>query len=467
MNIKSSLINKYLKSFLSYFLIGFVFLSNCKKPTEGINLIINTSSLSKAPNLITFINANSLNGTPLPASFNITIGGPNASLVQASGGKTTFTVINGILPISLTKDAFPSSSNPVIFSINANLPGFQPMSTNISISDDVVYSRTIQLIETSNPPTGVSSITKTIALTNNATYALITIKTDTNTSANSKAATLTLVQGTQFMDASKNIIKATSLQATLVHSGLNNNVSSVLNPRDLNTIKVSGVNDYASFKTVGMLDINIQANNSAEVKSFTKPIVDSMELAKNQINYTTGKMIAVGDTIPLYNEDKTTQVWTYMGTANVVLNQNNNLTATFQATNTGLWGLLNHVQPSITIDYIPAILNFTFTCSDKNITISPDCTIEFDDLTNPDYSKGPLQIQQGYLSGSVINGHNYQGIIYYNNQTYTTATFTPTRQSNQGSQTTPNFTLDFNYTVDPLTLRNTLFIKGNATEICN
>src|ERR1700750_615966 len=68
----------------------------CKKPTDGINILVDSQSLSPAPTMISFENADSTSVNH-PADFVATISGPGASLVQMVSGGTTFQVSHGML----------------------------------------------------------------------------------------------------------------------------------------------------------------------------------------------------------------------------------------------------------------------------------------------------------------------------------------------------------------------------------
>ncbi len=98
--------------YLSIIALLLVFaIAGCKKPNDHISLNVNESTLTKAPVMIHFVNAN-LSSTVQPGDFNVTISGKDAGLVQMDGGTTSnFQTSHGFLPLSLISTAAPSATS--------------------------------------------------------------------------------------------------------------------------------------------------------------------------------------------------------------------------------------------------------------------------------------------------------------------------------------------------------------------
>ena len=200
------------------------------------------------------------------------------------------------------------------------------------------------------------------------------------------------------------------------------------------------------------------------VKSFSKPLTANLELAKTQTNYTTGKLVVAGDTIPLWSQNENTGQWKYEGVANVVKNTDGNLAASFKITHLSNWALLYTVPNP---DYIPAQGNISINCTDKNLVVYPNMWVQFNDVTDPTLSTN-LYVTDGKLSGYLINGHTYIVNTIYNGSTYSSGQFTASRNTIPPI-TGSDFSFNVEYKPDPASANhvNTLFFTGSISGACN
>jgi len=343
----------------------------CTKPTEGIDIIVNTSSLEKAPTLIQFVNANPNSTTALPSTFTATITGSGAQYVQISGGGQNFVVNNGLLPISLTKEATPSPATPVTFNVYASVPGFAPVSQTFSIVGDVVSQVSFPLVEYANIPAGTSVLTTSTALNSGVSPA---VKLTTTTNANlSENATLSIPAGTQMLDANGAVINAGALNATVVQYGTSSPTLAASFPGGLNPVNVIGADKNpipggVNFVSAGLLGINMMAGTTP-VKSFSQPLQMTVELQSGLINFMTGNPVQAGETIPVWSLDETTGQWKSDGTATVAIDGNGKLAATTSVAHLSWWNIdwyyqrpnYNTVSHSFTINIIPSALPWSGT----------------------------------------------------------------------------------------------------------
>ncbi len=386
----------------------------CKKPTDGINLIVDTNTLSKAPVLVQFVNANPNSTTPLP-NFTISITGPGAGLVQIDGGGTTFTATNGFLPLSLTKDASPSAANPVTFNVYVTAPGFAPVSKTITITKDSIMNTIVPIVEYANPTDGSSSLSNSASLTNNSISSSTSFKT-TATATIAQTATLTMAAGTQPLDASGNVITASNLTATVVQFSASNPAAASSSAGTLTATDVVGpggtvLPGETNFVNAGMLSINVMADNTP-VKKFSKPVQVSIDLPAGYINFDTGNPVAAGDMIPLWSQNEQTGQMTYEGTATVV-NGANGLSASFSITHLTNWSVqyyyyYNPKNPSLTHNACSSALTLNFHPS----TVNPN---------------GTYYVTRALANGQVIAYKLYRpsidgaSIKFYNQPTTTTS----------------------------------------------
>lgn len=336
------------KSLLAFALTCVVALSvllyACKKPTEGIKVIVNSSALFPAPTLFKFMNADTISNVLVSTiNFAVTISGPGAKYVQLSSGGTDFKATAGLLSVALTKDAQPSVTNPIIFAVTALIPGFAPVTQNVTITKNILSVYPVKVVEYAHPPVGTTAIvgvtTTLSAGVLPSAYTLTTSKTVTMT----EQATLSFAAGTQMQDANGVALTGATLTSNIIQYGTGTDASLQAFPGGMNaplaykndnTQIAGGVN----FVTAGLLQLNLDASGTA-VKKFSKPVAVSIELNTNLMNFATLTAIQVGDKIPIWSMNETTGAWTNEVDATVVLDGNNRKAATFNITHLSCWNL--------------------------------------------------------------------------------------------------------------------------------
>jgi hypothetical protein len=333
---------KLFKPALSAFFLA-LFLSlviyACKKPTEGLNIIIKTDALSKSPTLLEFVNANP-QGTAIPAKMSVDITDPKKVVQTDDGATTNFTAYNGLIPLSLIRTASPSVQNPVTFTTYAAPAGFIPVVNTTTITSDTAAIHTvIPMIEYAHPPNGASIITKTTPLTSG-TSAITTLLLPATAPA--EACTITIAAGTQFKDKNGAIINSTSLASNVIHLGTTSQDAYNAFPGGFNPANVIGPNGAitggVTFLTAGLVSINMVAGSTV-VKGFSKPLTVNMGVNADLINPLTGVKVKVGDAIPVWSMDESTGQWTYEASANVVKNTDGTLAVIFPVTHLSAWSL--------------------------------------------------------------------------------------------------------------------------------
>jgi hypothetical protein len=332
-----------MKSFSRYYIaaaIAGLFLLSainaCKKPTDGIDLIVNTSSLSKAPTLIRFVNANANSNTALPANISVSINGSGAGMVQVDGGGTNFTAVTGLLPLSLIKAANPSITNPVTFTLYASVAGYAPVSETITITGNTVSNVVVPLVEYANPANGTAATVKNTTGNSQA----ITVNTTTNATT-TETSSIIIPAGTQFKDGNGIAINSTQLKSSVVYFGTGNAQSYSAIPGSFSAVNAIGPNGQqlsagSSFVTAGLLSINMTAGNTA-VKTFSKPVTISMEINSNLVNPQTHQVVKAGDAIPIWSLNEQTGQWTYESTATIGKDASNKLVVVFPITHLSGW----------------------------------------------------------------------------------------------------------------------------------
>lgn len=323
------------------FLIIFAQLISCKKPTENIKVIINTSSLFKAPLLIHFQNANSASTTRL-GDFEVKITGKDAGLVQMGTGGTNFKAAQGFLPLALRAAARPTSSSPLTFNVYAEIAGFSPISKTISISKDSLLVFNISVIEFSKPAEGTAVAENEAILNAGVTTAVVNFATSTTANLSEKVS-VSIPSGTQMQDENKSVINANRLKSNMLLYGSSTPGLASIFPGGLNSLKAVDKNNVplagnVNFITAGLLNLSLIAG-STTVVNVSKPIEVSQELENNLVNFNTGAAIKVGDKIPLWSLNEETGVWKVEGEADVIRAASGKLVARYNITDLAKWNL--------------------------------------------------------------------------------------------------------------------------------
>lgn len=325
----------------------------CKKPIADVDLIVNTSGLSKSPMLVQFANANSSSTTPLPELFDVTISGPGADLVRVDGGGSNFTVTNGLLPLTLSSAAKPSDTNPIIFNVYAELDGFVPVSKTFTITADTAITTVFKLTEYANPPAGVAIVNKTTALNHGTSDSVVLAAYDNTTAENVK---ITIPKGTTMLNALGSPIDASQLSSSLIYYG---------------TTDAEGYNAFpggfnppgSSFLSAGYFSLNLLAGTTP-VARFSQPVKVTFKLNPALTNPTTNAPVQFADGIPFWVRNEATGEWQSLGTqiiadydtgAKLAVSYNTDQLTTLGA----IWQAYDCGSPSI-----------TFHLSDKNAKLT-------------------------------------------------------------------------------------------------
>ncbi len=325
--------------FMSLLVVMTVLMYACKKPTEGINILVDSQSLSPAPTMLSFVNADSTSVNQ-PGDFNVSITGPGASQVQMVSGGTTFQASHGILSLSLVKGTVPTLSSPVIFTVTAQVAGFAPFIQNVVITQDAPSLYVVKALDYTTSAAGTTLLKSSNGLTNGTVVSATTLTTPTNASM-AENAKIAFTAGTQLQDGNKNPISAGTLTSNIVQLGVGNNALTedfpgglfAADALDQNGVAITG---GVNFVPAGFLSITMTADGNA-VKNFSKPVNVTVELSSSINNFATGAALKVGDALPYWSQNDLTGQWKYEGTTTVALDGSNKLSVVMPITHLSNW----------------------------------------------------------------------------------------------------------------------------------
>ncbi|RZK38707.1 MAG: hypothetical protein EOO90_21280 [Pedobacter sp.] len=379
-------------------------LSACKKPTEDLTVIFNTSSLFKSPLMVRFDDASAI------AEFDVSITGKDSALVQMGSGSKVFKAVNGLLPLALKAQAKPTAANPLMFVINAEIPGYTTVKKTIIVYNDSSSIFTIPITRFVKPVDGTAELTIETLLSAGKTTKVESFSTATNPKLAEKV-TISIPANDQMQNYTRNPINADILttKVTLYGTSLTSlNAGFPGHQRTVNAMSIDGKRILwgLDFVSAGLLKINTTAGNTT-VSNFEKPIDIVQELPVNFINPKTGSLLRVGETIPLWIFDSSGAFKETIYSATVV-SQNGRLAAKYAIPNPGTWNLawtsspnISFVNKNLNINLLPTDLPFTGT---YNLLFQNGNGVVLAELV------GYQPARDNFRNGALVNGE----IVYTN-----------------------------------------------------
>jgi hypothetical protein len=294
-----------------------VSLSTCKKPTEGLQLIVGSNPVS-AKLEISINNANPNSSEAFPVGLTVEIKGTDADKVYDISGINASKVqpANGILSLMVLPADKPTENNPLTFFIIAKAPGYMTANCPISIGDTGLFAFDIAMLKLDEAPAGVSATVNTSYALSSGGEVTEDISIDLQASAGKQeSAKILIPKGTILKDASGNPVSG-NITISMAHH--DNRAFESLNsfPGGLFTDDVVDADgkpmDNLTFETLGLLNLEI-TNGTQTVKTFSQPILATVELNETSIHPNKGVAIQEGDTVPIWSRDEITGQWTFEG----------------------------------------------------------------------------------------------------------------------------------------------------------
>jgi hypothetical protein len=280
-----------------------------KEPTENVQIKIDTDKLLPVNFSIQFVDQ--ANGSVIAdKEVKIEISGPGASKIYEISGTRTFKVANGMINLAIRKDAIPSESNPLNFTVTATAQGYLASTANLIYTDAESKSFDIQLVSLDNLP---ESITKTSVKVDNTSDGLaseVTI-TPTKVPTINTGMSVTIPAGTKFLDASGNALSG-SFDAKVYYFSPESDALQYTPQNDENgemTVKYKN-NQSVKYVSIDAACAYIEISNSnGFVASFSKPISVSMDVHKDIMNIETNAQVKSGDSLEFITRNLTSTDW--------------------------------------------------------------------------------------------------------------------------------------------------------------
>lgn len=140
-------------TYIKYSLFTLLLLSvlSCKKPTENINLVVDTDILKYTA----FIRVTDAANGAIPANAKITMSGATADNIYELSGKKNFNLVQGVVTIGLGPALSPTAANPVSCTATITATGYTTATKTITFTADKnqqVVSIQLVKIGSTTPP---------------------------------------------------------------------------------------------------------------------------------------------------------------------------------------------------------------------------------------------------------------------------------------------------------------------------
>ena len=317
-----------------------LFTVSCKKErlldlTDGVVLNVNTDIID-TPVSISFVNSKP--GGDIPGNIDLDILGDGAPDIYTVTGEQNFTIVQGLVNIGIDKDASPSATDPIEFSLMVNANGFLPAVKKVIITDDQSRQHlTVHMVEEDNLPDGVSLELKNIGVNNNGISMDQSHETPL-TPGKAEQVEISLEQGTKVYDTNGETLTGT-LKMRLVH--FDNRATDSQNAMEgfieagpaLDESGISMGNKTIEPLGLYMLDI---LRGTKEVKTLSKPIAVRMTINPETTHPVSGEQVQVGDELPIWSLNEGTMAWQLEGTT-IVEDNNGQLEVNYEQNHLSVW----------------------------------------------------------------------------------------------------------------------------------
>lgn len=149
------------------FLVGVLLtLWSCDNPVENIDIVLDTDDIINTTIAVELLDV--AEGAPIDGFANISVTGPDADMVLNLAGEREFkTAGDGLLTMILNPDALPSESNPVEFTINASLDGYETFTKDVVITNTGNFVEILDMVNFEQLPEGLLFLEEEVGLDQN------------------------------------------------------------------------------------------------------------------------------------------------------------------------------------------------------------------------------------------------------------------------------------------------------------
>lgn len=293
-------------------------ITNCKNPTDGISVTLNTD-VSKSNISLHFLDASQMDQINLD-QIQISIVGKDANKIYNADGTTDFTTANGFISLILQPGISPTKSNPIKFTVIAKLNGYLNAVYPIVLEQEEDFTAEILMVNLGDLPTGVSMVKSSFSTDVNGALESDYFTEITPKNGKYESANLKIKKGTIIKDDKGNVLTG-QVNVQMLHFDSRDSQSLRAFPGGFMTANL--LNNQGQemeggiFQTAGFISLDMECNG-VEVKNFSQPIEVNVEVAEDIVNPETNQVLKAGDSIPVWSLNPKDGTWREEGSSVVV-----------------------------------------------------------------------------------------------------------------------------------------------------
>lgn len=313
-----------IRALRSIFLLSMSLLAlSCTKPDE----ILNDFDVHVNPTFYRYIAITDLELANdslalLPSNLKVTVSGPDANRIYALDGTRNFKASGNIVQLMVPTEFEPQGGSSLRFKVSATASGFLRSSTSYSISEgDFYQSKSISLYNESNLPSNIAVNRSSFATDPSTGLIMDTVKASVQNGDGGVA--LSIPPGWRFMDSEGNIItgkKATHYEIEIVQGEIfiavwDGAIDLTIPTHDSggNVVSLGEGEDFSFGIVDGAGEVTTLLEPPANFNQghSSKPKV-RLEVSPTLFNPETLQNFKKGDRVGVKYLDESTQMWTYI-----------------------------------------------------------------------------------------------------------------------------------------------------------
>ncbi len=377
---------------------------NKDKLLKDVNVYLGTDLLL-SPMAIQVYDANPANES-VPQNAIIEVSGPDGDKIYSLLGEKELQLEGSMLNLGIRRKQAPTADAPLWFIVTVKAPGYLDASKLFSISDTSIFkTEMLPMIKLSAPPEGISILEKDFTVDAFGAVEEVVAATETGNGV-SQIAQITIPKGTGFFgkDAPSPATGSGKIQILQFSpSAVNDFIP------DGTILESNGKQKPpGSTRAASAFIVNVNVGGT-KVETFSTPIEALLELDATLDNPQTQKLLAAGDSIPVWSYDESTAFWHEEKKTKVELAAGGKLTARVLMPHLTPWGV-NFFSPMEQIQGIPAIGGGIFQPPAPtpriwsfSSSISAGCPGYYFTRLETDWGQRLYQGEVAYADGSQMN----------------------------------------------------------------
>ncbi len=290
----------------------------CANPFQDLDFAFK-DPLTEATVLLQYANANTSSTEKIPSNLSVAVVGDGTERIKnLTGGEVIKPSSEGLLGLAIDPQQLPTAEDPVRLSVLAEADGYLSKLTRINMSDNTNVRQTVQLLNISQPPAGVTATQQTYAgrsiTLQTAELAGTGTKAEWTLPANLELKTLT---GNSLVGDVRTALYY--INPAMPNAYLPGRTQTIYNAVDENDRKLSAF----LFKSLAYFQLDAFTTGGRIIQGATGNTDVTVELIGDQ-RLQNGQLVKEGDVVPFWRYDLTRGIWVRQNTLRIQRNASTN-----------------------------------------------------------------------------------------------------------------------------------------------